>query len=217
MDRTPRGRRRDPEERFWSELITAQLNAWEPSALPATFRPHRAVDSAARRLLPLLATFVLIALLAIVFFTELPRGLVSTVVHLGREEQPSATPSSHPSVTALAPRRSDAAVRSAGVPSGGQPSAQPSTLAGPAGSGPAGSGPAGLPGEGRPGAPAAPVAPPPVPSLPVAPPPVPSLPPPSLPPPLPLPLPYVSPPPLPPPPPVPPLPSLPPLPSPPLP
>jgi hypothetical protein len=204
MDQTPRHRRRDQEERIWSELITAQLDSWEPAALPVRFRPRRTAETTARRLAPLAAALVLIALLAFVVLTHLPRGLVSTVVNLGRE-QPGSEPSPHPPATALAPRRSDAAVRSAGAASGGQPPPDSTTSPDPAAS----TGAAGLPGGGGRGVPAAPVAPPPVPTVPAAPPQLPPAP--SVPPLPPLPLPSLSAPP------VRPVPSLPPLPTPPLP
>ncbi|MBJ7597519.1 MAG: hypothetical protein DLM67_12055 [Candidatus Nephthysia bennettiae] len=184
MEQPPPSPGHRAEQRFWSELISAQLDSWEPRSLPASFRPRGATQTGNRRLVPVLAMLVVLLLVAIAVFTDTPRGLVNTVVNIGRPHT-SATPSEQLPATA-APRSSHAAG------GGGRPSPTgansaprstgPTTIGTPAvgAGGPGDSrGPGGPGAGGQPGVPAAPVAPPPIPSLPVATPPLPlpSLPP----------------------------------------
>ncbi|MDQ6744255.1 MAG: hypothetical protein M3Z97_15300 [Candidatus Dormibacteraeota bacterium] len=195
----PRGRR--SEHRFWSELLTVQLDSWEPRSLPATFRPRSPVERGNRRLVPVLAIVVVLVLVAIAVLSDVPRNLVTTVVNISRSHT-VASPSEQFPATTGSPQPSDAAAR------GGRPSPTAAESAprpiGPSATGSPGS-TTGGPGGAQPGVPAAPVAPPPLPSLPVGIPPLPPSPLPSLPP-----LPSISPPTLP-------LPSLPTVPTPPLP
>jgi hypothetical protein len=208
MGKRPVAPGRRAEQRFWSEVISTQLDSWEPRSLPTSFRPRSATEAPNRRLVPVLAILVVLVLVAIAVLTGAPRGLVSTVVNIGRSH-PSATPSEQLPATSAAPRSSDAAA-GGGRPSPSGADSAPRSAAPTATGAPAGGpgiprgpgGPGGPQGGGQPGVPAAPVAPPPIPALPVATPPLPPLPLPSLPP-----LPSVSPPALPSP--IPPLPSLP--------
>lgn len=86
----------DEEEELWTELISSEMDAWQPRRLPRAFRPGRRMERIDRRLLALIALAVVLAVIAVAVFTGLSRGVVSTVFDLGRGE-PAMTPSVQPS------------------------------------------------------------------------------------------------------------------------
>lgn len=180
----PQGRRR--EQRFWSELIRAELDSWEPRSLPVSFTPRSAPTHPDHRLIPVLAIVLMLVLVAIAMLSDVPRGLVSTVLQI-RRSHPVGTPWQRLPATTAPPEPSDAAAR------GRLPTATPAESAPRPGGPAATSGPGSTPGTpgvrpgpgpggGLPGAPAAPVAPPVSPSLPLDTPPLPPPPQPSVPP-----------------------------------
>jgi hypothetical protein len=155
------GRRQ--EQRFLSELITSQLDAWEPRSLPARFRPRRAPEHQNRRLVPVLAIVVMLLLAAIAFLASQPRDLVRIVVDIGHP-RPSATSPNGGTPKPRSTRPSHPAARSASPASSPTKpvatSPAPSTAAAPRDV------PVSPPAQGSPDVPAAPFIPSPAPSLP---------------------------------------------------
>jgi Na+-transporting methylmalonyl-CoA/oxaloacetate decarboxylase gamma subunit len=89
----------DQDEELWTELISSEMDAWQPHRLPRAFRPRRRMGRLDRRLLTLMAVAVVLAVLALAVFAGVSRGVVSRVVDLGHPEpvkSPSVQPTSVP-------------------------------------------------------------------------------------------------------------------------
>ena len=94
------------EEELWTELISSEMDGWQPRRLPRAFRPGRRIERIDRRLVALIAAAVILAVVVVAVFTGLSRGVASTVVNLGRTEpartpwvQPISVPEPGPSAT----------------------------------------------------------------------------------------------------------------------
>ena len=80
------------EEELWTDLISSEMDRWQPRRLPTDFRPEGHIQRFNRRWVLLILVVLLLASLAIALFTGLPRGLASDLIDIARLAQPPPVP-----------------------------------------------------------------------------------------------------------------------------